>query len=75
MTMVLYAQKFLTNGISTRIVVTSIIFCFSAVTISSLIAGRYSMLYRLSPIEFSYQKTRDVREMEKTLNEQENDGM
>ena len=62
-----YACRSVINGISARLVITSLVLVLTSFAIISYVAGRYAVFYRRNPIDFEYTKTEEtetVRRME-----------
>ena len=55
--LVLYANRFLLNGLGARMIITAIVLVYTSLAIVSFVAGRYSIFYKQNPMDFSYRKT------------------
>lgn len=58
------------NGISARLYIAALVLTYTSFAIVVFIAGRYSILYRENPMDFSYDKT-ETGETAKKLDEPE----
>lgn len=68
--LVFYANKWIINGVSVRLVIAAIVLAYTSFMIVTFIAGRYSIFYQRNPTDFQYTKTENT-ETVKRIEEQQ----
>ena len=61
--LILYASQSIINGISARLMITSIALAYTSLAIVSLIAGRYSVIYQKNSADYYYTKAENIKKL------------